>query len=215
MKLTKRLQVIADMVDSADTIYDVGCDHAYLDIYLAQNGFNCTAIDVRENVVDIAKKNVCLANLENKINVVLNNGLNNINITDHDIVVLSGLGAKTILNIVNDRNIKKLVVQSNDNLYLLRKTMMKRNYYISDEKIVLDDNKFYVVIKFEYGYKLYNQQQLLLGPLLLENKTDIYYKYLSIKKEHFENILQSIPKSNLEKREEIEFIIENIKMALN
>ena len=185
MQLTKRLQTIANMIDKANVIYDVGCDHGYLDIYLASHGFDCVAIDVRPKVIEITKKNISLANLDDKIKVILNNGLENIVINDDDIVVLSGLGAKTILKITKNQPIKRLIVQSNDNLYLLRKTMMKRCYHITDEKIIFEDGKYYVVIKFEYGYKRYKNNQLLLGPELLKNMDDVFINYLKDRQKHF------------------------------
>ena len=37
MKLSLRLKSIANLVDSNDVVADIGCDHAYLDIYLVMN----------------------------------------------------------------------------------------------------------------------------------------------------------------------------------
>lgn len=214
MKLTKRLQTIADMVDSASKVYDVGCDHAYLDIYLAGIGFDCVAIDVRKPVIEFARKNVCESGLQNKIDVILNDGLNNIKVEKNDIVISSGLGAKTILDITKNQPINRLIIQSNDNLYLLRKTMMERNYHISEENIVFEDNKYYIIIKFELGFKKYTDYELFLGPKLLEVKDDVFIEYLANMQKHFENVLLEIPNSYLDRQSEIETIIDYIKMAL-
>jgi len=214
MKLPNRLQTIANMIDSSAKIYDVGCDHAYLDIYLASVGFDCVAIDVRKNVVDFAKKNVIESGYQEKVEVILNDNLNNIKIEDNDLVILSGLGTKTILNIIKDKPIKKLIVQSNDNLDMLRRTMMSKNYFISDEKIIFEDNKYYVIIKFEVGFKDYTDYELFLGPKLLQNKNSIFIKYLNTKLEHFNKVLLEIPSNYSERRNEIITLIEYIKMAL-
>ena len=37
MKLSNRLKSIASLVTNEDIIADIGCDHAYLDIYLVKN----------------------------------------------------------------------------------------------------------------------------------------------------------------------------------
>lgn len=214
MKLTNRLQVVADMVDDAHTIYDVGCDHAYLDIYLASQGFNCVAIDVRKPVIEFAQKNVSDNGFENKVKVILNNGLDNIKVEKNDIVILSGLGAKTILDITKNQPIRRLIIQSNDNLFLLRKTMIDRNYYISEEKIVFEDNKYYVIIQFELGSKKYSNYELLLGPKLLQNKDTIFIQYLSKMYEHFQKVFNEIPNSYSDRKNEIQEIIDYIKMAL-
>lgn len=214
MKLTRRLQTIADMVDSTSKVYDVGCDHAYLDIYLASIGLDCVAIDVRPPVIKFAKKNVMDSGFQDKIEVILNDGLNNIKIEKNDTVILSGLGAKTILDIIKNQPITRMVIQSNDNLYLLRKTMMERNYHINDEKIIFEDNKFYIIIKFELGFKKYTNYQLFLGPKLLQYKNKTFIDYLNNIQKHFEDVLLEIPDNYLDRQNEIQTIIDYIKMAL-
>ena len=37
MKISNRLKSIAGLVTEKDVIADIGCDHAYLDIYLVKN----------------------------------------------------------------------------------------------------------------------------------------------------------------------------------
>lgn len=215
MKISKRLKTIAEMVDNANKIYDVGCDHAYLDIYLASKGFNCVAIDVRPNIIKTALKNVIDNGLSNKIDVILNDGLNNITLNENDIVILSGLGTKSILDIVKKCFIEKVIIQSNDNLFLLRKIMTSRNYFISEEKIIYEDNKYYVIIKFEKGNKNYSEYELLLGPKLLENVNDVFNQYLANLHQHFTKVLEEIPNNYLEKKLEIEKNIKYIKTALD
>jgi len=214
MKLSKRLQMIADMVGDVDKIYDVGCDHGYLDIYMAQLGYECIAIDVRKSVIEVTQKNVLESGFEDKITVLLNDGLNNLTVNDNDLVVLSGLGARTILKITEDRIINTIIIQSNDNLYLLRKTLIDRNYHITDEQIVFEDNKYYVAVRFELGAAQYTDQELLLGPILLKEKPAEFLNYLKNMHIHFENVLLEMPKNHVVRKNDIELILEHIKTAL-
>ena len=46
MKLSKRLELVASMVDDNSNIIDVGCDHAYLSIYLAKTLKNINSIEI-------------------------------------------------------------------------------------------------------------------------------------------------------------------------
>ena len=125
MIISKRLKTIADMVDT-NIIYDIGCDHAYLDIYLAKNkNTNCIAVDISEDVIINASKNVKKENLNHKIEVKLNNGLDGLIIEDSATVILSGLGTNNILKIISDNQIKNIIIQSNDNIPLLRSIMNK------------------------------------------------------------------------------------------
>ena len=59
MILSKRLSMVATLVDIGANVIDVGCDHALLDIYLTQNNNNkCLATDVNKNALNIAKDNI-------------------------------------------------------------------------------------------------------------------------------------------------------------
>ena len=60
IKLSDRLQTIADMVKKGSRIIDVGCDHAFLDIYLVKNNIVKKAIasDITKGAINQAIKNV-------------------------------------------------------------------------------------------------------------------------------------------------------------
>ena len=59
IKLSKRLSIVASLIDSK-RIIDVGCDHALLDIYLAQENKDIKIIvsDINENALNNAKENI-------------------------------------------------------------------------------------------------------------------------------------------------------------
>ena len=76
MKINNRLKMIGDLVEANSFCLDVGCDHAYLDIYLTQNNENeCIAIDINKNALNKAIENINKYNLEEKIKTKLTNGL--------------------------------------------------------------------------------------------------------------------------------------------
>ena len=101
MKLSKRLLSIIPHIQDEDSIIDVGCDHAYLDIYLAQhkNLKKIIAVDIMEGPLLIAKKNIKTNDLENVIKVVRSDGLEKLT-KDINTVIITGLGGKTITNIL-------------------------------------------------------------------------------------------------------------------
>lgn len=179
--ISRRLLQVADMVDTKN-IYDVGCDHALLDIYLTlEKNVNCIAIDISEKNIFKAKQNI----IKNKVNVtvIVNNGLENINIIPNSSVILSGLGTKTILKIIENKDIDSIIIQSNNNLFELRNKMNNAGYII-DKETILFDKKFYITIKFKKGKIKYNEKQLYLGPCLLNQSNDIIKKYYT----HLKNV---------------------------
>ncbi len=203
--LSKRLSSIAEMVDTK-VLYDVGCDHALLDIYLSnEKNIKCIAIDKSIDCVNKAIKNV--KKNSSNIKVLLNDGLNNIDILENSTVVISGMGTKNIIKIIENKKIDYLICQSNKNIYELRKNVCNLGYHIIDEKIVLED-KYYIIIKFEKGYKKYNEKEYYLGPILLKNKNNTYIDYLYKLKQ---NIEKNINKYEESKKKKINTLLNQIK----
>jgi len=94
IKISKRLNVIADLVEDNSRIVDIGCDHGLLDIYLVQTKKNIKVIasDINENALSNAINNIKKYKLDNVIKTVISNGLNNIDTTNLDTIIISGMG---------------------------------------------------------------------------------------------------------------------------
>lgn len=174
--LSKRLQNIASLVDTNEVV-DVGCDHALLDIYLTKKGHKCTAIDNKETVLLNAYENIKKNNLLDKIQIILNNGLDNYELKGNECVIIAGMGTNTILKIIK-KNINTLIVQSNNDLYKLRKNICKKGYYI-DKEIVVYDKKYYNIIKFKKGNKKYNYYNYYFGLYMDDNYKNYLYNKLN------------------------------------
>lgn len=209
MNLSKRLQAVATLVDIGVKVIDVGCDHAYLDIYLTLNNENkCVATDINKNALDMAKKNIKKYNLIDKIETKLTNGLTDIDVNEDDNIVISGMGTYTILEILKTNKLSNtLIISSNNNIDILRQEVVNLGYYIDSEIFIIDKNKPYVIIKFIKGIKKYNKLDILFGPILRKN-TD-YKKYI-IKKN--KNILNNISKRKIFLRLKYRMIILGLKL---
>ena len=215
-KLSKRLFAITEMIEDGKVVYDVGCDHAYLDIYLTlyRNNITCYAIDVRPSVIKIAKENIKNAGLT--IPVILNNGLENIEICDNSIVVLAGMGTRTILKIIQNKHIPEMIIQSNDDLFSLRKELMNAGYKIIEEKLIFEFGYYYVFIKAIFENKIeYSYEELLVGPILHQKRDCLFNGYLHSQLEKYNKMLNDIPIDFIKKRETIEkninIILKNLK----
>ena len=182
-KLSKRLEVVASYINDNSKIIDIGCDHGLLSIYLANKYKNIKIIasDVNENALSTAINNIKKEHLEDKIETRLGNGLDVVTPDEIDTVVISGMGANTIVGILKystDKlvNVKDIIIQSNTDLYFLRKNVTKLGYYIEDETLVEDSNIIYTVIKFTKGKKKYNYKELYLGPILIKKNDNLFKK---------------------------------------
>lgn len=207
MKISKRLKKLASLIDKDKQVVDIGCDHALLDIYLTlYNNNRCIATDINKSALKKAEENIKKYNLN--IKTIISDGLSNVEINNDQIVVLAGMGTSTIISILNtDKidDINKLVIQTNNDIYHLRKFIVSKGFNIVDEIGFIDKKIRYTQIKFERGKKNKNIDYLL-GPIL-SKKIDLDTKeyYQSILKEN-KDILAKLPKKYILKRLKLKII---------
>lgn len=203
IKLSPRLKQVADFVEDNSNIIDIGCDHGLTDIYIAKSKKNISIIasDVNKNALNNAINNIKKYNLQNKISTKLSNGLNDIDTTKLDTIIISGMGAHTIIGILTSnikklKNIKTIIIQSNNDIEFLREKLTKLNYYIEDEGLVKEKKFIYTVIKFKQGKKKYSKKELYFGPILLKQKSILFREKNKIDLEKLKILYKLIPKSH-------------------
>lgn len=181
-----RLEKISSYISDNEKVLDVGCDQALLSKILAKRKIYSIASDLRPNIIENAKKN--LTPLEKEyITFSVSNGVPTI-LNEEYTLVLSGMGAHTILNILKNSNYRfnKVITISNNNNDILRTEMSKLNYYVLEEEIIKEKGKFYNLIVFDNVKRDYSKEQILVGinhknkELLKEKNDYLIKKYTSI-----------------------------------
>lgn len=200
IKLSKRLASIASNIDKEDKVVDIGCDHGYLSIYLkAVNGNKIViATDINENALNMAKKNINKNSI--LIETRLGNGLDVIKHNEVDTIIISGMGCNTILNILKKNKlkyIKKIVIQSNTDIPLIRKYINKLGYTIKNEQLIIDKNIYYIIITFTKGKHKYTKKELYFGPILLKENNYLFNEKKAIELNKLEEILKKIPSKKI------------------
>ena len=202
-KLSKRLKVVADYVEDNSKVIDIGCDHGLLSIYLVNNKKNIKVIasDINDNALSSARSNIKEYKLEGKIDIRLGKGLEVVSPEEIDTIVIAGMGSNTIVGILKYakdklKYVDNIIIQSNTDLYFLRKNITKLGYYIEDETLVEDKNIIYTIIKFKKGTRRYNYKELYLGPILLNKKDKLFIKKYSKELNTLEMILKNITKGH-------------------
>ena len=188
--LSKRLLIIASLINKDDVIYDVGTDHGLLPCFLMENNLckKAYAIDNKEGPINKCKENINKYHLEGKVIPKLSNGIDDIE-KDVTTVIIAGMGFYTLKEILDNKDLsnKRFIVQINKNIYEFRKYLSDNNYKIINEEVVFDDF-FYVIIEFtsEKGDKL-SFEELHFGPILIKKKTDEYIDYLQFERNVLKN----------------------------
>ena len=210
----KRLQAIAKFINQEDKVADIGTDHGYLAIHLYEEK-KCSyviASDINANALSVAKKNIKEHHLEKKIPCILSNGLEKIPISKIDTVVIAGMGSHTILNILKHPNVSKLkniILQSNKDYELLRKTMKQLGYCLKKETYLEEKGHDYFVMKYQSQEQKLSSFELKYG-LYKEQNKPYYQKMWHQKKE----IKKHIPWYRFQKHHELKKEIKELASKL-
>lgn len=140
---------------------DVGTDHAKLPMYLvSQCGFcGVTATDINEGPCETARKNISAngAFYTAKIKVVKTNGMEGLDDTPVNRVVIAGMGGELIADILERASFTRkekgkvsFVLQPQSKEHILRKFLCDNGFFILSEKWVEEAGKSYCVINAVY-----------------------------------------------------------------
>ena len=118
MQLSLRLKTVADSVTGGNRVADVGCDHAYIAIHLAENNIapRVVAMDVNKGPLSKAMENIEIRGLEDRIETRLSDGLARLNPGEADTVVIAGMGGALMVRILTEGEsalyvVKELILQ--------------------------------------------------------------------------------------------------------
>lgn len=182
--LSARLQAVADLVPQDSRLADIGSDHAYLPIYLAQEKIVPFAIagEVAKGPLANASHEIQHAGLQDRILPRLADGLTAINVADHiDAITIAGMGGTLITKILTAGKGKLvdkplLILQPNVGEDLVRNWLMHNGYQITTETILHDLGHTYEIIVAQATDAPinYSPVELQFGPFLIQEKSDVF-----------------------------------------
>jgi len=153
INLPDRLKAVAGYIDKGSAVADIGTDHGYLPVYLAQTGLTgrIIASDISAGSLKSALRSATQYNVADSIEFIVAPGLSGIQPSDVDTVVIAGLGGETIVDILKGaswtrmRNIR-LLLQPQSKIDVLCRFLYDNGYAIKDTKTVPDRKRLYTVI---------------------------------------------------------------------
>ena len=148
IKLSERLECIANRIDKGETVADIGTDHAYLPIYLWENEVSPKVImaDISKGSLQKAKENCNLTHPDVDFDCRLGDGLEVLQPHEVDTVVMAGMGALLIIemlewDIIKTRSYKKFILQPRNNLGELVKWLKFNNFDIIHYDLVKEGKR--------------------------------------------------------------------------
>lgn len=200
--LSKRLKAVYDLVDEGCIVADIGTDHGKLpcELVLSNKAIKAYASDLREGPLQQARKTIKEFGLKGKVLPLLGAGIEEVP-DDCNLVTIAGMGWLTCEEILNndlDRlyKMKSIVIQVNREPYCVRRWIAEHHFTIVDEKLVYDGH-YYIIIKFNTDYhEVYSDLQVLLGPCLMEERSQLFIEYLEYLLLNLEDVLRHMPEDN-------------------
>lgn len=220
-----RLKKICNLVDINSIVADIGTDHGIIPIELSKSCISkkIIATDISKNSLEkLEHKLIYNSNILN-IETRVSDGLYCFDEFEVDTIIISGMGGILIKEILEKnlsvaKTANSLILSPNNSLDILRKFLLQNNFVIEKEDDVIENKKYYQILKVKRGKDFYrNGYEFLYGKLLIKNKSENLRIFLENELKKYENILDKINlarKSN-ERILEITNLINEIRGILN
>lgn len=207
IKLSQRLQMIADLVPTGSRVADIGTDHGFLPCYLAQCGrvSQVIACDVNVQPLALAQKNIMDYNVSDVVSTRLGDGLRVITPGEVDVVTIAGMGGSLMLEILEAapevvERLQRIVLQPNIGMEAVRIWAEKNQWQIVQEALIRENDRFSVIIAMESRCRAtaMTPAELFLGPELLKNRHPLLEFYVREEWEKTQRVLTQLAQSDSE-----------------
>ncbi|ABS23244.1 tRNA (adenine(22)-N(1))-methyltransferase [Bacillus cytotoxicus] len=207
VKLSKRLEEVVREIPAGSTVADIGSDHAYLPCYAIVNHIATKAVagEVVDGPFRSAQATVAENGLQGKIDVRKGNGLAVISPGEVDVITIAGMGGALIRDILESgkeklNGVTRLILQPNIAAHHIREWFIENDWELIREKIVKEDGKIYEILVGERGnplapYSDRKQAELLIGPFLMKEKSDVFIEKWECELKNFQNILKQLERA--------------------
>lgn len=225
IKLSKRLNKIAELVDFGASVIDVGTDHGYVPNFLCENKISSDIIatDISKNSleksIDLTRE---LGN-EKFVRNILANGIVDEN---RDNIIIAGLGGIQIAEIIANsidiaKSSKKLILQPMQKTNILRRELNNMGFEIFDEEIIYEDGRYFEIILAKFSNNInknLKEKDFYFSKKLIEKKDKTYLSYLEEKKTYLKSIISSFDPNSIRSKkrsEELNNLLSLVEEAID
>ena len=206
MILSKRLTTIASLVPAGSRVADVGADHGYTPIYLVKNGIAVSAIamDVRKGPLSRAAEHVQEYGLEDKIELRLSDGLDELQAGEADAVIISGLGGPLMIDMLTRghevaKTVSTFVLSPQSDIPGVRVYLREQGYRVDKELFMKDEGKYYTVMVVTHGDSEPGRYiDDLFGRELLDSKDPTLLEYLKKEQDRYQQLIPTLENASRE-----------------
>jgi len=185
LKLSVRLETLAKLVPQSGCVADIGTDHGYIPVWLAQNG-HCGALyatDIKKAPLEHARRTAEEYGQAGAIEFYLCDGLSALREIAIETVIIAGMGGENIAAILEAapwvrENSCLLILQPMSKSAYLRSWLFENGYKVLSEQLA-DDGGIYEILTARVGKDLpYSPAELLIGHRQLISGCPLYERRL-------------------------------------
>ena len=213
MHLDKRLQAVASLVPQGSCFADIGTDHAYLPVWLLEQGVIASAVagDIAAGPCQAAQTTVAMHGAASSIAVRQGSGLAVLSPGEADCIAICGMGGSTIISILAAdmavaKGAQRLLLQPMAGAAALRRWLVAQGWCITREALVDDEPHFYEIICAERaekyaagasdaGEQCYSEVEYLVGPALLRDGHPLLAKHIARQQASLQELLTNMARS--------------------
>ena len=193
--LDSRLSLCASFVRQDSKLADIGTDHAYLPVWLCQNGVckSAVAADINPEPLSRGQLTIAQAGFEDKVKTRLSDGLKSISADEADDIVIAGMGGELIAKIIleceysRDKD-KRFILQPMTKSELLIERLCQNGFEILSQDCCVASNKCYTVLLVQYSGEKRAYSEVY--PYICELKPKENETHLRFIKAHIERLLK-------------------------
>lgn len=202
MQLSKRLTALAELVTAGNRLADVGTDHGYVPISLLEQKKipSAIAMDINKGPLERAKEHISQYGYEKYIETRLSDGLHGLKPGESDTVLIAGMGGDLMRRILEEGEtvlgtVQELILQPQSEIAKVRLWLTEHGWMIECEDIVLDEGKYYPMMRAVHGTETmsYSMVDYRFGKLAVQKSLDTLKEYLEDRRHKQMEILAAMP----------------------
>ena len=178
----ERLRTAAELVRQGAVFADIGTDHAYLPVFLCENGRvgRAVAADIGEGPLSVAKAHIASHGLSHRIRTHLADGLTGLDGEGLTDIAICGMGGEMIVHILSsaafvcDGRIR-LILQPMTHAADVRYYLAREGFVITEERLALAAGKYYFCFAASFTGEPYAIDRLT-AEMGRGNEQSPYYK---------------------------------------
>jgi len=191
--LDNRLRTAADLVRQGAYFADIGTDHAYLPVFLLEEGrvTRAYASDVARGPLAAAEAHIAASSVKDRILLRLADGLCGLfdcfpEVTD---IAICGMGGELIARLIDEAPLAKnpaihLILQPMTRAEVLRRYLAENGFSVKEERLSRADGRIYTCMSVFFTGERYTLSPLAayIGESLLSGeRTELFFGYVKEK----------------------------------